>query len=197
MSSTITQYAAAIMKLIKSDVAAGTVPAEVRSWAELDGCVDANMYFIHAGHEWIPTDEGFAEVNAITDEVERRIAAGELIMQEGASASGPVDSPTTDLPSATPAVDGSGANALPDPLITFGNSFNSLVYAVTGFRNGIVAVVPIGASIGSDDDLSEFDLFLDRVDADGVYGRRLDEHAEPGEVLVSHAWPDIARIHVY
>lgn len=82
MMTSISEYADRIMALIAGDVAAGLVPRGVGSFSRLHDHVDANDYLIEAKVPW-STDPGAGEdgselVNAVTDEVDRRIGAGGL-----------------------------------------------------------------------------------------------------------------------
>lgn len=78
---TVTEYADEIMQMIDEDIEAGTVPGSVRSFADLHDYVDANDYTLTADVPWggdIATADdpaGVNLVNAVTDEVTRRLAA--------------------------------------------------------------------------------------------------------------------------
>lgn len=86
MGKTVEQYADAIMGMIRADIAANPLAsaalATARSFEDLHACVDANDYLSQAG---VPfgTDPGAGIagveiVNAVSAEVSRRLAAGEL-----------------------------------------------------------------------------------------------------------------------
>lgn len=76
------EYADKIMVMIRADIASGMVPADVGSFSELHDYCDANGYALQAMPEDIVlsfSDEGCsALVNAVLDECDRRIRAGEL-----------------------------------------------------------------------------------------------------------------------
>jgi hypothetical protein len=67
-------YAGRVLGLIRNDQHAGIVPAHVRSFAELHDYVDANEYLTDAEVPWEPGEHGLRMVNAVTSEVNRRLA---------------------------------------------------------------------------------------------------------------------------
>lgn len=67
----VAKHADRVMGAIQDDIDAGRVPATVRSFAELHDHLDANEYTAD-----IETDDDFELVNAIENEVSRRLAAG-------------------------------------------------------------------------------------------------------------------------
>lgn len=64
-----TAYADGAMADIAADIAAGVVPASVATFTDLHDYVDANEYV--AG---VPTSDGYGLVNAVTAEINRRLA---------------------------------------------------------------------------------------------------------------------------
>ena len=75
----ISQYADQIVELIREDITEGVVPAEVRDYSDLHGHVDANEYPA-AAIDGEGGEEGILKLNAVTDEVNRHIKAGDLIV---------------------------------------------------------------------------------------------------------------------
>lgn len=67
-------YAGRVLGLIRNDQHAGAVPASVRSFAELHDYVDANDYLTDANVPWGAGEHGLDMTNAVTDEVNRRLA---------------------------------------------------------------------------------------------------------------------------
>jgi hypothetical protein len=86
-TAAVSRYADRIMAMIREDAerpfAHGKqVPRDVASFTALHDYLDANDYLIQAGVPW-GTDPGAGEdgaemVNAVCDEVSRRLKAGEL-----------------------------------------------------------------------------------------------------------------------
>jgi len=70
----IAEFAGRIMSLIGADIAAGIVPDAVTSFSALHCAVDANGYVTDAGVPW-GAGYGHGLVNAVCDEVSRRLAA--------------------------------------------------------------------------------------------------------------------------
>jgi hypothetical protein len=65
------------MVAITDDVRSGVVPWTVTNFGQLHDWVDANMYLEHAGQHFNAGDpDSLAEVNAIEDEVSRRLGNG-------------------------------------------------------------------------------------------------------------------------
>ena len=77
----ITRWADQIMTMVDEDISEGVVPADVVSFRDLHGHVDANDYLEHAdvpyGTDLADDDDpaGVNLVNEVTDEVTRRLAA--------------------------------------------------------------------------------------------------------------------------
>jgi hypothetical protein len=66
-----------VMAMITEDVQAGAVPWTVTNFGQLHDWVDANMYLEHAGQVFDPAEQdSLDEVNAIEDEVSRRLNDG-------------------------------------------------------------------------------------------------------------------------
>jgi hypothetical protein len=74
----VADYAAKIVSEIRKDQAVGLVPADVTRFAELHDYVDANDYLSGAdvpfGTDPGAGDDGCEMVNAVCDEVSRRLA---------------------------------------------------------------------------------------------------------------------------
>jgi hypothetical protein len=67
----------AVMAAITDDVRSGVVPWTVTNFGQLHDWVDANMYLEHAGQQLNADDpDSLDEVNAIEDEVSRRLGNG-------------------------------------------------------------------------------------------------------------------------
>jgi hypothetical protein len=74
----ITQWADAYISEIRYDIRLGQVPATVNSFSELYDHVDANEYGLQlVPQDDMPWDEYLEVLNAVEDEVDRRIKAGE------------------------------------------------------------------------------------------------------------------------
>lgn len=74
----VKRYADKIMVMIREDAREGVHPYTVRTFSALHDRCDANMYFEHAGQVFDGSDYSIAEINAVQDEVQRRLMAGEL-----------------------------------------------------------------------------------------------------------------------
>lgn len=73
----VEQLTDAVMAAITDDVRSGVVPWTVTTFGQLHDWVDANMYLEHAGQIFDAADpDSLAEVNAIEDEVSRRLGDG-------------------------------------------------------------------------------------------------------------------------
>jgi hypothetical protein len=73
----IEQLTDTVMAAITDDVRSGVVPWTVTNFGQLHDWVDANMYLEHAGQQFDAGDpDSLEEVNAIEDEVSRRLGNG-------------------------------------------------------------------------------------------------------------------------
>ncbi|SDT74219.1 hypothetical protein [Actinoplanes derwentensis] len=76
----VTAFADKVMAEVRRDVAEGIVPRTVTCFSHLHAFVDANMYSHQAGLEYDPEDPASSDlINAVEDEVSRRMQAGALL----------------------------------------------------------------------------------------------------------------------
>lgn len=75
----VNKFVEKIMQMLREDAADGTIPYAVTDFRDLHSFVDANMYLEHAGQVYEPGNPAsLAEINAITDDITRRLQDGEL-----------------------------------------------------------------------------------------------------------------------
>ena len=73
----VDQFTEKVMAAITDDVRSGVVPWTVTNFGQLHDWVDANMYLEDAGQRYDPDDrDSMDEINAIEDEVSRRLGDG-------------------------------------------------------------------------------------------------------------------------
>lgn len=73
----IDQFTDTVIEAITDDVRSGIVPWTVTTFGQLHDWVDANMYLEHAGQRYDPDNaDSLDEINAIEDEVSRRLGNG-------------------------------------------------------------------------------------------------------------------------
>lgn len=82
----VQRYADAVIAMIREDVATGLLPAAVASFSGMHDHVDANQYVHDAGVPWGDDDGTYNTANAVTEEVDRHLAAGEHRRPDGGKA---------------------------------------------------------------------------------------------------------------
>jgi hypothetical protein len=79
----VSQYADEIMTSVHEDMASGIMPRDVGSFSEMHDHTDANMYLAEVYPEYTGSDADNDLLNAVSDEVDRRLAREALALNTG------------------------------------------------------------------------------------------------------------------